>query len=57
MALENITGRSMSDMVDDVFQKLNMTQSTYENPASLDGAVLPLGVSSGYQAILGVLAP
>ncbi|KAK5168278.1 uncharacterized protein LTR77_006847 [Saxophila tyrrhenica] len=56
-AFERITGKSTSDMVDGLFERLNMTQSSYSNPEGLDNAVIPLGVNSGYQAILGIESP
>ena len=41
----------------DIFRKLNMTKSSYYNPKSLDDAVIPLGVQSGFEAILGNETP
>ncbi len=34
-----------------------MTASSYYNPKTLDNAVVPLGVNSGYQAQTGIFTP
>jgi len=58
-ALENITGRSTQDMVQaDVFDRLNMTHSSYHTPKNLSNAVLPEGAeASGFIADVGNETP
>lgn len=44
IALENITGRSFEDMLnEDLFGKLNMTGSSYRKAKSVDGSAIPPG--------------
>ncbi|KAK5120560.1 hypothetical protein LTR85_006216 [Meristemomyces frigidus] len=58
-ALENITGRSFESMLQaDLFDKVNMTHSSYNVPTDFSDAVLPGGAyASGFDAILGNETP
>ncbi|KAK6385452.1 hypothetical protein LTR65_009146 [Meristemomyces frigidus] len=58
-ALQNITGRSSESVVQaDLFDKLNMTHSSYNVPTDYSDAVLPLGAdASGFDATLGNETP
>jgi CubicO group peptidase (beta-lactamase class C family) len=56
-ALERITGRTNAEMAADLFSQLGMDSSSYSVPESLDNAVIPLGINSGFQVDIGVEIP